>query len=97
MFLTESLIFTRNTVSDPNNVTNASTVALTYSPGRKFFSINVDAASFTLPPNRYLYDLKSASQLFTPIDQYEGVEIIEKSVFESSNTLIYGSFTVKKD
>ena len=97
IFLTEQLIFNRPTVSDPANVTNSSTVALNYDVTKKAFFINVDAASFTLPPNRYLYDLKSASQLFTPIDQYEGVEIIEKSVFESSTTLIYGSFTVKKD
>jgi hypothetical protein len=97
MWFKERHQFIRSTVSDPNNLQHVSTVAINYQPDKKQFVIFVDAAAFTLPPNRYLYDLKSASQLFTPIDQYEGVEMIEESVFESSNTLIYGSFTVKKD
>tara|TARA_R100000988_G_C3968148_1_gene150010 strand:- start:103 stop:813 length:711 start_codon:yes stop_codon:yes gene_type:complete len=99
LFFTELIKFTRSTVTDPTNQYNVSIPAITYDPDKKKFIINVDAASFNLPPNRYLYDLKTASQLFCPwgfINNFAHY-FVEQSVYESSTTLIHGSITVKKD
>lgn len=67
-----------------------------YSEDEKILKLQLDSVSFDLPVGKYKYDIKMLSGLYCPRDN-ENLPIIEKAVFESVITLIFGSLNVKKD
>tara|TARA_R100000734_G_scaffold9235_1_gene7056 strand:+ start:2472 stop:3176 length:705 start_codon:yes stop_codon:yes gene_type:complete len=61
------------------------------------FQLHLDSVGFDLPVGKYKYDIKILAGLYCPTDNETNEPIVEKAVYESVTTLIFGTLDVKKD
>jgi len=99
---TDKIWFTLNPAFSYFGIGSSETIVthipcITYNEVEKQFQIICDSVTFDLPLGKYKYDIKQLSGLYCPTNVNTNEPIIDKSIFESVTTLIYGSLDVKKD